>query len=354
MQQCPSSELEIVVSDLDPTVTESDLYKQASQYGQVSHIRVLRHAGTKLSREVAFIKFLDAASAILARNEMNGLLFKGKVIRAMRFDKERDPEANIFVKNINENVTYKELENHFKDYGGILSCKISYDENGISKKFGFIQYDEREAAEAAIAYGNGSLLRGSELEVSKYIPASSRIISEDEVLYVRGFGADMTTEQLHAIFSPFGIITHHEILFKKQEDGTKRYFGIVCFANQEDASNAMQALNGKSDNGFIWYIAVHMNKKKRLALLRQENEQKKEDWKQRNIYIRGLPLDIAEEELRKFFPRIRRNRIYKHSKSWKTKLPKQWNNQRIHCKRRRLYSFRQTWERYKSCSRDEE
>mmetsp|Transcript_18653 Transcript_18653/g.18631 ORF Transcript_18653/g.18631 Transcript_18653/m.18631 type:complete len:552 (+) Transcript_18653:6-1661(+) len=300
MQQRPS-ETQIVVSDLPPSVTEADLYQLASQYGQVAYIRVLRHIDTKSSLGVAFINFIDAASVERARNEMNGLLFKGRVIRAMKFNKERDPEANIFVKNINENVTYKELESHFKSYGNILSSKISYDENGNSKKYGFVQFDKREAAQAAIANANGSVLRGSELQVAKFIPISSRIISANNNLYVRGFGADMTAERFHAIFSSFGEITSHVILSNKAKDGTERYFGFVCFATPENAANALAALNGKSDNGFTWYIAVHMNKKKRLALLRQENAKKQEDWKRRNIYIRGLPLNIDEEKLRKLF-----------------------------------------------------
>mmetsp|Transcript_18654 Transcript_18654/g.18634 ORF Transcript_18654/g.18634 Transcript_18654/m.18634 type:complete len:553 (+) Transcript_18654:6-1664(+) len=300
MQQRPS-ETQIVVSDLPPSVTEADLYQLASQYGQVAYIRVLRHIDTKTSLGVAFINFIDTAAVEKARNEMNGLAFKGRIIRAMKFNKERDPEANIFIKNIHESVTYKDLESHFKSFGNILSSKISFDENGNSKKYGFVQFEKKEAAQAAIANANGSTLKGSELQVAKFIPIGSRMISSNNNLYVRGFGADMTAERFHSVFSSFGEITSHVILSNRARDGTDRHFGFVCFANPENATKALETLNGKSEDGFTWYIAVHMNKKKRLAMLRQENAKKQEDWKRRNVYVRGLPLNIDEEKLRKLF-----------------------------------------------------
>lgn len=154
--QPQNNETNIFVGDLHPAVTEAELYQLASQCGKIVYIRVLRHLSTRQGLGFAFIQFADVASAIRAQEEMNGVELKAKHIRAMKYTKERDPEANIFVKNYNEDITTKQFDNYFRKFGTILSSKICYDDSGKSKRFGFVQFETKEAAQAAIQAANGS------------------------------------------------------------------------------------------------------------------------------------------------------------------------------------------------------
>ena len=46
-------------------------------------------------------------------------------------------ENNIFIKNVHKDVTEKEFEELFAQFGQVFSSKISYDENGQSRCYGY-------------------------------------------------------------------------------------------------------------------------------------------------------------------------------------------------------------------------
>ena len=118
---------QIFIGSLHPTVIESDLYTLTVQYGQVVHIRILRNIYTKEPMGLAFVSFSDAASAQRARAELNGVLFKGKHINVTLYCKPRNPSANIFVNSLPAEVTARDLDQIFKQFGPIVSTKVSYD-----------------------------------------------------------------------------------------------------------------------------------------------------------------------------------------------------------------------------------
>lgn len=61
------------------------------------------------------------------------------------------PENNIFVKNIHKDATEKEFEQLFNQFGNVFSSKISLDENGVSRGYGYVQYEDKEAAQKCLA-----------------------------------------------------------------------------------------------------------------------------------------------------------------------------------------------------------
>lgn len=78
----------------------------------------------------------------------------GKPIRICKYEskgsnKQTNIKQSLLVKNIDINMTQKEFYNEFLKYGDIVSGKIEYDENGISKGFGYIYYYTEESAEEA-------------------------------------------------------------------------------------------------------------------------------------------------------------------------------------------------------------
>lgn len=81
---------------------------------------------------------------------------------------QRDPlarkngVANLYVKNLVPSVTSARLEEMFGKYGTILSCKVA-EENGMSKGFGFVQFDSDDSATTALNALNGTMLKGKQL-----------------------------------------------------------------------------------------------------------------------------------------------------------------------------------------------
>ena len=69
--------------------------------------------------------------------------------------------------NLTENVDEKTLRDVFSCFGIVISTKLMRDpETGLSKKYGFVSYDNFEASDSAINKMNGQYLEGRAIEVS--------------------------------------------------------------------------------------------------------------------------------------------------------------------------------------------
>lgn len=65
--------------------------------------------------------------------------------------------SNIYVKNIDCNVTEEELRKHFSQCGTITSAKIMCNEKGKSKGFGFVCFSTPDEAINAVNSFQGKL-----------------------------------------------------------------------------------------------------------------------------------------------------------------------------------------------------
>ena len=71
--------------------------------------------------------------------------------------------GKIFITNLDKSIDNTALYDSLSAFGNILFCKIALAEDGTSKGFGFVDFDSKEAAEDAIAKGNGMLLNGKKV-----------------------------------------------------------------------------------------------------------------------------------------------------------------------------------------------
>ena len=78
---------------------------------------------------------------------------------------------DIYVGNLPWKVDDKELDELFSQYGEVSSAKvIKYKDSNRSKGFGFVEMDDKNAAEEAIQYLNGKEVKGRELRVNEARP----------------------------------------------------------------------------------------------------------------------------------------------------------------------------------------
>ena len=288
---------QIFIGDLSSTVVESDLYTLASRFGEVVYIRILRHFQTKESLGFAFVAFNKVEHANNARAGLNGLNFKGNHIRVARFWKERDPEANLFISELPENATAKDLEDLLGKFGSIVSSKVSYDKNLHSNKYGYVQFERKEHA-AQVLTANLELF-GKKIQIDKFLPASQREnLNNKNNLYIRGFDETMTSDKLVSIFSRFGELQSHALINIKDFKGNLRYFGYVSYKTPENAQDAIDCMNKKEEQGVTWTVVLHQNKTIRRAKLLMEYRKKVEDWKRRNLFIKGFPQTLIDNQLR--------------------------------------------------------
>ena len=161
-------ETQIFIGSLSPSVVEADLYSLASRFGEVVYIRILRHFQTRESLGSAFVTFARPEQAAHSRSSLNGMLLKGNYIKVARYFRERDPEANLFISNLSEKTTAKDLDECFIKFGPIVSSKVSYDKNLKSNKYGYIQFEKKEHAQAVLAQPRLEI-HDQELQVQKFL-----------------------------------------------------------------------------------------------------------------------------------------------------------------------------------------
>ena len=79
---------------------------------------------------------------------------------------------NIYVGNLNWNMTSEDLSNLFSPYGEVLSAKIVTDKfnNNRSKGFGFVEMSDDEAARTAISSLNDTEILGRKIVVNESAP----------------------------------------------------------------------------------------------------------------------------------------------------------------------------------------
>ncbi|GHT05557.1 hypothetical protein AGMMS49525_12990 [Bacteroidia bacterium] len=82
---------------------------------------------------------------------------------------------NIFIAGLSFKVNDADLETLFEEYGPITSAKVITDrQTGKSKGYGFVEIDNQETAEKAIAELNGAEYDGRTISVSEARPREER------------------------------------------------------------------------------------------------------------------------------------------------------------------------------------
>lgn len=82
---------------------------------------------------------------------------------------------NIFIAGLSFSITDAELSDLFQEYGEISSAKVITDrQTGRSKGYGFVEMEDEEAANKAIAALNETEVSGRKIAVSEAKPREPR------------------------------------------------------------------------------------------------------------------------------------------------------------------------------------
>lgn len=184
---------------------------------------------------------------------------------------------------------------------------MALDSSGQSKGYGFVQFDNEEAAQKAIEKLNGMLLNDKQVYVGPFLRRQERDSSVDKSkfnnVFVKNISETATEEDLNKVFSEFGTIT--SIVVMRDADGKSRCFGFVNFENAEDAAKAVDALNGKLFDDKEWYVGKAQKKSEREVELKHRFEQSMKETADKfqgtNLYIKNLDDSITDDKLKELF-----------------------------------------------------
>lgn len=175
----------VFVKNLDEAATEEDLRALFEPFGEIQSL-VLQRDETGKSRGFGFVNFVRHEDAQKAVESLHDTEIKGRKIFAGRAQKksERTEElrrqfeamklermskfhgVNLYVKNLDEQVTEDQLRMEFTPFGTITSLKVMFDDKGSSRGFGFVCFAAPEEAARAISEMNGRMVNGKPLYVA--------------------------------------------------------------------------------------------------------------------------------------------------------------------------------------------
>merc|ERR1712176_1043248 len=160
--------------------------------------------------------------------------------------------------------------------------------------FGFVSLFEHEGAIASVEALNGkefkTIIDGEETTIELYVGrAQKKAERERELrakfeaekmdriskfqgvnLYVKNLDDSVTDDQLRDEFAAMGTITSARVM-KDMKDGRSRGFGFVCFSAQEEATRAVNEMNGKIIANKPIFVALAQRRDVRRAQLEAQH-----------------------------------------------------------------------------------
>lgn len=168
----------LYIGNLSPKTFDLDLYKYFKNQGySIAGVRVMFSKESRQSKGYGYLNFYSDEEADRCLKNMNNAVIDGKqIVLSKKENKDfvYDSKANVLVRNLPKEMDQKGLSDLFSKFGSIKSCKLEVFQDGESRCFGYVQYDNQESAEKAIKELNGSNQIGKKIEVQQHIKKEDR------------------------------------------------------------------------------------------------------------------------------------------------------------------------------------
>jgi len=279
----------LYIRNLHPTIDNKTLFDTFSMFGDILSCKI-QTDDNGVSLGYGFVHYTTKSAAEKALQRVNGMEIAGKKVlvcehksrKDRQGKKEDDAWTSLYLKNFPLNWDEKKLEELVKSSGGGEFCKvhISKSEDGVSKGFGFINFEKHEDAVKCLDALNGKKFGDEMLYVGRHMSKAERqkMAKESYVkekyarfqrfqglnLYVKNLPSSCDNEKLKELFEPYGVITSAKVMMSK-EDGKSKGFGFVCFEKKEEAESAITGMHSRMVDNKPLFVCLAEMKEQRLA-----------------------------------------------------------------------------------------
>ncbi|KAK4126885.1 polyadenylate binding protein [Parathielavia appendiculata] len=347
----------VFIKNLDVAIDNKALHDTFAAFGNILSCKVAQDEHGN-SKGYGFVHYETDEAAAQAIKHVNGMLLNEKKVyvgyhipkkdRQSKFEEMKANFTNVYVKNINLEVTDDEFRELFAKYGDITSSSLARDAEGKSRGFGFVNFTAHASAARAVEELNGKEFRGQDLYVGR---AQKKHEREEELrksyeaarlekankyqgvnLYIKNLSDDVDDDKLRQMFSEFGPITSAKVMRdavsepsaeddkegkdkenKKEGEeaeaetgdkkadkkgdrrlGKSKGFGFVCFSNPDDATKAVAEMNQRMVDGKPLYVALAQRKDVRKSQLEASIQARNQLRMQQAAAQAGLPQQFMQ------------------------------------------------------------
>ncbi|OSC97133.1 polyadenylate binding protein [Trametes coccinea BRFM310] len=310
----------IFIKNLDEQIDNKALHDTFAAFGNVLSCKVATDEHGR-SKGYGFVHYETAEAAETAIKAVNGMLLNDKKVyvghhisrkeRQSKMEEMKAQFTNIYVKNVDPEVTQEEFVQLFEPFGKITSAVLQVDDEGKSRGFGFVNFETHEEAQKAVETLHDSDFHGRKLFVAR---AQKKAEREEELrksyeqakmekmskyqgvnLYIKNLEDDIDDERLRQEFEPFGTITSVKVM--RDEKGTSKGFGFVCFSSPDEATKAVAEMNNKMIGSKPLYVSLAQRREVRRQQLESQIAQRNQIRMQQAAaagipggYINGAPM----------------------------------------------------------------
>ncbi|XP_057831145.1 uncharacterized protein LOC131041912 isoform X2 [Cryptomeria japonica] len=280
----------IFIKNLHESISHVNLHEIFSNFGNILSCKVVMEDGK--SKGYGFVHFESEEAAAAAIENVNGTEIQGKQVYVGKFIKRQERSGsfadqkftNLYIKNLEKDVTVELLSEKFSTFGKITNVVVMKDENGNSKGFGFVNFENPDDAKNAVESMNGLQLASKTIYVGRAQKKSERVQMlrrqfeekrQERILkyqgsniYVKNIDDKVDDEELLKLFGQYGTITSSKIML--DDKGQSRGFGFVCFSTPEEANKAIAELSGYMMHSKPLYVAIAQRKEVRRVQLQAQ------------------------------------------------------------------------------------
>lgn len=227
----------VFIKNLDTSIDNKALHDTFAAFGPVLSCKVAMDEIGQ-SRGYGFVQFDNDESAKNAIEKLDGMLINDKKVYVGYFIRRQERSGNgspkftnVYVKNLSETYTDEDLKQLFNTYGVITSVVVMKDDNGKSRCFGFVNFQNPESAAASVEGLNGTATndgkflfvgraqRKSEREAELKARFEQEKIKRYEKLqganlYLKNLDDNLNEEKLKELFSEYGTITSCKVYYQ--------------------------------------------------------------------------------------------------------------------------------------------
>ncbi|KAF2437373.1 RNA binding domain-containing protein [Karstenula rhodostoma CBS 690.94] len=168
------------------------------------------------------------------------------------------PNKVVYVGNLYYEVTADQLKRVFSRFGEIDTVRLIYDNRGLSRGFGYVEFNSVESAQAACENLDMQVFEGRNLVVQFHAPKeNSRSRTSDgsftpnppsKTLFIGNMSFEMSDKDLNDLFRDIRNVMDVRVAIDRRT-GQPRGFAHADFIDVASATRAKEVLGGKTIYG---------------------------------------------------------------------------------------------------------